>query len=75
MFYTTGLVRKTEINKKIPEIENKIPSITRLFTIAVVNAKVTDIENIIPDTGGLAWKTNYDAKLRKLCTKHYLKIT
>ena len=54
MFYTTGLVRKTEINKKIPEIENKIPSITRLFTIAVVNAKVTDIENIIPDTGGLA---------------------
>ena len=54
MFYTTGLVRKTEINKKIPEIESKIPSITRLFTTAVVNAKVTDIENIIPDTSGLA---------------------
>ena len=54
MLYTTGLVRKTEINKKIAEIENKIPNITRLFTTAVFNAKVTDIENIIPDTSGLA---------------------
>ena len=42
---TSGLVKKTDHNVKITEIESKIPSITGLAT----NAALTVVENKIPN--------------------------
>ena len=55
---TSGLVKKTNYNAKITEIEGKIPSISALATISVLTA----VENKIPDVGNLVKKTDYDAK-------------
>ena len=40
MVYTSGLVKKTDLNNKIAEIENQITSITCLVTIATLNPKI-----------------------------------
>ena len=40
MVYTSGLVKKTDLNNKITEIENQITSITCLVTIATLNPKI-----------------------------------
>ena len=40
MVYTSGLVKKTDLNNKITEIENQITSITCLATIATLNPKI-----------------------------------
>ena len=40
MVYTSGLVKKTDLNNKITEIENRITSITCLVTIATLNPKI-----------------------------------
>ena len=42
---SSGLVKKTDLNANISEIEWKIPSITSLVT----NAALTVVENKIPD--------------------------
>ena len=39
MVYTSGLVKKTDLNNKITETENQITSITCLVTIATLNPK------------------------------------
>ena len=46
---TWRLVKKTDCYTKITEIENKIPSVTVLVNIAVLDTKATEIENKIPD--------------------------
>ena len=56
-----GLVKKTDFNSKITEIENKIPSITYLAT----NSTLSAVENKIPDIISLVKKTDFDAKLKK----------
>ena len=38
---TSGLIKKTEYNAEIADIENRIRSVTRLITTAPVNAKAT----------------------------------
>ena len=40
MVYASGLVKKTDLNNKITEIENQITSITCLVTIATLNPKI-----------------------------------
>ena len=40
MVYASGLVKKTDLNNKITEIENQITSITCLATIATLNPKI-----------------------------------
>ena len=59
------VVKKTDYNAKIAEIENKIPDISNLAAKTALNT----IENKIPDTSGLVKKTNYDAKITDLENK------
>ena len=66
------VVKKTDFNSKISEVEDKIPSISGLAT----NSALTAVENKIPDVTNLVTKTNFDAKLKALSdrvTKNRLK--
>ena len=56
---TTRLVKKTDVNGKISEIEGKMPSICGLVT----NSALTAGENTILDVSNLVQKTDYDAKV------------
>ena len=56
---TSGLVKKTDLNSRITEIEGKIPSITGLVT----NAALTAVKNKIPDVSNLIKKTDYNTKI------------
>ena len=47
------MVKKTDFNTKVTEIEGKIPSITGPAT----NSKLTAVENKIPDVSSLVKKT------------------
>ena len=67
---TSGLVKKTDYNTKITEIENKMPSVISLATIAALNAKSTEIENKIPDITNLATKAVYKTKVQMLNVKY-----
>ena len=52
----------------ITEIEVKMPSITGLATTAAFNA----VENKIPDVSNLVKKTDYDAKISGIESKHLI---
>ena len=54
---TSGLVKKTDYNTKISEIEDKIPDTSGLVKKTDYNTKITEIEGKIPDISGLATKT------------------
>ena len=56
---TSRLVKKTNYNAKITEIETKITSIRGLAT----NSTLTAAENKIPDVSNLVKKTDYEAKI------------
>ena len=53
------LPEKTDLNAKITEIENKIPSITGL----AFNSGLYVVENKIPDVSSLVKKADYDTKI------------
>ena len=55
----SGLVKKTDFNSKITEIEGKIPIITGLAT----SSALTAVENKIPDVSDLVTKTDYNTKI------------
>ena len=54
---TSGLVKKTDYNTKITEIEDKIPDSGSFVKKTDYNTKITEIEVKIPDISGLATKT------------------
>ena len=54
-----SLVKKTDYNSKITEIEGKIPSITGLAT----NSALTAVENKIPNVSNLVTKADYNTKI------------
>ena len=56
-----SLVKKTDFNANIMEVEGKIPSITGLAT----NSALTAVGNKVPDVSGLVRKTDFDAKIKK----------
>ena len=58
----SDLAKKTDLNAKITEIENKMPSITGLAT----NSASTAVENKIPDVSSLVKKTDYDTKVNEI---------
>ena len=58
----SSLVKKTDLNTKITEIESKIPSITGLAT----SSALTAVENKIPDVSSLVKKTDYDTKVSEI---------
>ena len=59
---TSGLVKKTDYNFKISEIEGKIPSINGLAT----NSTLTAVENKIPDINSLVKKRDYNKKTTEI---------
>ena len=54
---TSVLVKKTDYNTKISEIEDKITDTSGLVKKTDYNTKITEIEDKIPDIRGLAIKT------------------
>ena len=59
---TNDVVKKTDYNAKITEIENKIPDTSNLATKTLLNT----VENKIPDTSDLVKKTDYNAKITEI---------
>ena len=55
------MVKKTNFNTKVTEIEGKIPSISGLAT----NSTLTVVENKIPDVSSLVKNTDLDTELKK----------
>ena len=62
---TSVLVKKTDYNAKITEIEDKTPSISGLAT----NAALTVVGNKIPNTNSLVKKTDYNTKITEIENK------
>ena len=60
-----NVIKKTDYNAKITEIEHKIPDISNLATKTALNT----VANKIPDTSGLVEKTDYNAKITDLENK------
>ena len=56
---TSGLLKKTDYNTKITEIEDKIPDISGLAT----KTALTTVENKIPSISGLVKITDYNTKI------------
>ena len=54
---TSGLVKKTDYNTKITEIEDKSPNSNSFVKKTNYNTKIIEIEGKIPDISGLATKT------------------
>ena len=52
-----NVVKKSDYNTKITEIEGKIPDISDLIKKTKYSSKITEIEDKIPDTNNLATKT------------------
>ena len=59
---TSKLVKKSEYNAQISELENKIPSISGLVTTFALTA----VENEIPSARNLVTKIDYDTKISEL---------
>ena len=59
---TRGLLKKTDYNAKISEVESKIPIINGLAT----NSALTAVENKTLDVSNLAKKTYYNAKISEI---------
>ena len=56
---TGGLVKKTDYNSKITDIEVKIPDISGLAT----KTALTTVENKISDVSNLVKKADYNTKV------------
>ena len=48
------VVKKTEYNAKIKNLEDKIPDISNLASKTILNTKINEIKNEIPSINGLA---------------------
>ena len=59
------MVKKTDFNSKISEVEGKIPSISGLATTSAL----TDVENKIPSVNNLVKKTDYNTKISEIKNK------
>ena len=59
------MIKKSDYNAKISELENKIPSTSGLVTTSTLTA----IENKIPGVSNLVKKTDYDTKISELGKK------
>ena len=63
--YTSSLIKKTDYNSKITEIEAKITSISGLAT----SSALTPVENKIPNVSNLVTKTDYNTKISDIGKK------
>lgn len=63
---TIGIVKKTNLNKKNTEIENKVPSIVGLVNTATLNANVRHIVIKMLDINNLARKDVLSTKATEI---------
>ena len=56
------MLKKTDFDSKISEVEGKISNISGLAT----NSSLTAVENRIPDVNSLITKTDFDTKLKDI---------
>ena len=56
------LLKKTDFDSKITEVEGKIPNISGLAT----KSSLTAVENKIPDITSSVTKIDFDAKLKNI---------
>ena len=68
----TGFVKKTkyeqygaDLEKKMSDVDKKIPNVNSFITKTIFNAKVTEIEGKIPTVSGLVAKADFHAGLKK----------
>ena len=61
--------RETKFGEKIGDVENKIPGISGLASLAVLNTKIADADNEIPDLSGLANNALLHTKIGKIKSK------
>ena len=59
------MVKKTDFNAKVTEIEGKLPSISGLAT----NTALTAVENKTPDVSSLVKKTDYNTQISEIENK------
>ena len=57
------------MEKKVGEVENKIPDFSSLVTTAIINLKVGEVEKKIPDTSGLATAPVLNTKIGEVENK------
>ena len=69
-FLINNLVKKTDHNSKIMEIEDKISDISNLVKKTDYNAKIVEIEAKISDVSNLVKKTDYNAKITEIESKY-----
>ena len=62
---TSGLVKRTDYNTKIAQIEGKTPDVTNLTTKTVL----TTVENKIPSVSSLVKETDYNTKITEIENK------
>ena len=60
---------KQNLQKKIGDVETKIPDVSGLATTTVLNTKIGEVERKIPYTSGLATADVHNMKIVKLSTK------
>ena len=60
------VVKKTEYDAKIKNIEDKIPDISNLATKTILNTKINEIKNEIPSITGLATTSELTAVENKI---------
>ena len=56
------MVKKTDFNTKVTEIEGKIPDVSSLVT----KSDLTVVENKIPDVSSLVKKTDFNTKVTEI---------
>ena len=70
------VVKKTEYNAKIKNIEDKIPDISNLATKSNLNTKINEVKNEIPSITGLATTSALTAVENKIPdTSNFVKKT
>ena len=60
------MVKKTDFNTKVTEIEGKIPDISNWVKKTDFNTKVTGIEGKMPDVSSLVKNTDFYTRLKKI---------
>ena len=66
LFYTGKIVKKTDYNAKIKDIEGKIPSVSDLVKQTDCNTKINEIKGEIPDISNLVKKQVIMLRLMRL---------
>ena len=63
---TNEVVKKTDYNAKITDLENKFLDISNLAT----KTALTNLSNTVPDISTLIKKSDYDTKIREIENKY-----